>query len=115
MEGAFCEVVPVDCYPKFVDDIPLSLLSRVGCYRVITTWTDTFFLKAERGAVSDGSDTFHRNPDKVRKVEFFHQPPGREHVRVTIEYVSDEVRVHVVYKSLLAALLEELNPVEGRD
>ena len=72
-------------------------------------------MKAKREAVSDGSDTFHRNPDKVRKVEFFHQPPGRENVRVTIEYVSDEVRVHVVYKSLLAALLEELNPVEGRD
>jgi hypothetical protein len=32
---------------------------------------------------------------------------------VTVEYVSSEVRVHVVYKSLLAALLEELNPAEG--
>jgi hypothetical protein len=60
--------------------------------------------------VSDGSGTFHRDPDKVRKVEFLHQPPGREYVRVTVEYVSGEVRVHVVYKSLLAALLEELNP-----
>jgi hypothetical protein len=27
--------------------------------------------------------------------------------------VSGEVRVHVVYKSLLAALLEELNPLEN--
>ena len=65
--------------------------------------------------MSDESDTFHRNPDKVRKVEFFHQPPGRENIRVTVEYVGGEVRVHVVYKTLLAALLEELNPSEGRD
>lgn len=65
-----------------------------------------------REAMSDRALTFHRNPDKVRKVEFFHQPPGREYVRVTVEYVSSEVRVHVVYKSLLAALLEELNPAE---
>jgi hypothetical protein len=64
--------------------------------------------------VSDVSNTFHRDPDKVRKVELFHQPPGREYVRVTVEYVSSEVRVHVVNKSLLAALLEELNPVESR-
>jgi hypothetical protein len=35
-------------------------------------------------------------------------------VRVTVEYVSGQVRVHVVYKSSLAALLEELNPVERR-
>lgn len=61
----------------------------------------------------DGPDTFHRDPDKVRKVELFHQPPGRENVRVTVEYVSGEVRVHVVRKSLLAALLEELNPEES--
>jgi hypothetical protein len=26
--------------------------------------------------MSDGSITFHRDPDKVRKVEFFHQPPA---------------------------------------
>jgi hypothetical protein len=36
-------------------------------------------------------------------------------VRVTVEYVGGEVRVHVVYKSLLAALLEELNPSKSRD
>lgn len=63
--------------------------------------------------MSDESDRFHRDPDKVRKVEFFHQPPGREYVRVTVEYVSGEMRVHVVYKSLLSALLEELNPLES--
>jgi hypothetical protein len=60
------------------------------------------------------SNTFHRDPDKVRKVEFVHQPPGGDYERVTVEYVSDEVRVHVVYKSLLAHLLEELNPVESQ-
>ena len=57
--------------------------------------------------------TFHRDPDNVRKVEFVHQPPGGEYERVTVEYVSGEVRVHVVYKSLLAHLLEELNPIES--
>jgi len=59
------------------------------------------------------SHTFHRDPDNVRKVEFVHQPPGGQSVRGTIEYVSGEVRVHVVDKSLLADLLEELNPVES--
>jgi hypothetical protein len=63
----------------------------------------------------DGSDRFHRDPDKVRKVEFFHQPPGREYVRVTVEYVSGEMRVHVVHWLFLAALLEALNPEESRD
>jgi hypothetical protein len=67
-----------------------------------------------RTAESKGMpDTFHRDPDKVRKVEFAHQPPGGEYERVTVEYVGGEVRVHVVYKSLLAHLLEELNPVES--
>jgi hypothetical protein len=60
------------------------------------------------------TNTFHRDPDKVRKVEFVHQPPGGEYVRATVEYVSGEVRVHVVYKSLVAELLEELNPVESQ-
>jgi len=32
-------------------------------------------------------------------------------VRATVEYVNGEVRVHVIYKSLLADLLEELNPL----
>jgi hypothetical protein len=47
-------------------------------------------------------------------VEFVRQPPGGEYERVTVEYVSGEVRVHVVYKSLLAHLLEELNPLESQ-
>jgi hypothetical protein len=33
------------------------------------------------------ADTFHRDPDKVRKVQFVHQPPGGETVRATVEYV----------------------------
>jgi len=35
-------------------------------------------------------------------------------VRGTVEYVNGEVRVHVIRKSLLAELLEELNPVESQ-
>jgi hypothetical protein len=58
-------------------------------------------------------DTFHRDPDKVRNVHFVHQPPGGETVRVTLEYVNGEVRVHVIHKSLLAGLLGELNPVDS--
>jgi hypothetical protein len=58
--------------------------------------------------------TFHRDPDNVRKVEFVHQPPGGESVRGTLEYVNGEVRVHVIDKSVLADLLEELNPVESQ-
>jgi hypothetical protein len=50
----------------------------------------------------------------VRKVQFVHQPPGGESVRGTVEYVNGEVRVHVIDKSLLAVLLEELNPVESQ-
>ncbi len=58
-------------------------------------------------------NTFHRNPYRVRKVEFVHQPPGGETVRATVEYLNGEVRVHVIYKSLLAGLLEELNPLDS--
>ena len=60
------------------------------------------------------SDRFHLDPDKVRKVELLHQPPGRERVRVTIEYVSGEVRVLTVHKSVLASVLEELYSAESK-
>jgi hypothetical protein len=57
----------------------------------------------------DKSDRFHLDPEKVRKVELCHQPPGgRERVRVTVEYVSGEVRVLTVHKSLLTSVLEDL-------
>ena len=59
------------------------------------------------------SDRFHRDPGRVRRVELVHQPPGGEYERVTVEYVNGEARVHVVHRSLLAHLLEEINPVES--
>ena len=60
------------------------------------------------------SDRFHLDPDKVRKVELLHQPPGRVRVRVTIEYVSGEARVLTVHKSVLATVLEELYSAESK-
>ena len=61
----------------------------------------------------DKSHRFHLNPDKMRKVELCHQPPGRERVRVTVEYVGGEVSVLTVHKSVLGTLLEELYSAEG--
>ena len=57
-------------------------------------------------------DRFYLGPDKVRSMELCHQPPGRERVRVTVEYVTSEVRVLTVHKSLLATVLEDLYPEE---
>jgi hypothetical protein len=62
----------------------------------------------------DNSDRSHLDPDKVRKVELFHQPPGRVRVRVTIEYVNSEVRVLTVHKAVLATVLEELYSAESK-
>ena len=56
----------------------------------------------------DRPDGFYLDPDKVSNVELCHQPPGSERVRVTVEYVTSEVRVLTVRKSLLATLLEDL-------
>jgi hypothetical protein len=56
----------------------------------------------------DDPDRFYLDPDNVRKVEFFHQPPGRERVRVTVEYVSGEVKVFTVRKGLLTSVLAQL-------
>jgi hypothetical protein len=59
--------------------------------------------------MADKSDRFYLDPDKVRKVELCHQPPGgHERVRVTVEYVSGEVRVLTVHKSFLTTVLEGL-------
>jgi hypothetical protein len=60
------------------------------------------------------SDRFYLDPDKVRKVELCHEPAGRERVRVTVEYVSGEVRVLTIHKSLLVTLLEDLYAAEGQ-
>ena len=62
--------------------------------------------------MSDKSDMAHLDPDKVRKAELCHQPPGRERVRVTVDYVSGEVRVLTVHKSVLGRVLEELYAAE---
>jgi hypothetical protein len=52
----------------------------------------------------------HYDPDKVRRVEFVHEPPGRQHVRVTVEYVTGELKVYVVDRAVLADLLKRLDP-----
>jgi hypothetical protein len=57
---------------------------------------------------SDKGERFYLDPDKVRKVEISHEPPTRERVRVTVEYVTGEVKVLTVHKSVLATVLEEL-------
>jgi hypothetical protein len=62
--------------------------------------------------VVDRSDRFYLDPDNVRKVELSHEPPGRERVRVTVEYVTGEVRVLTVHKSLLATVLGDLYAAE---
>ena len=67
----------------------------------------------QRGEMmADKPDRFYLDPDNVRKVELVHQPPSREDVRVMAEYVSGEVRVLTVHKSLLASLLEDLYAAE---
>ena len=63
--------------------------------------------------MSDKSHRFHLDPDKVRKMELCHEPPGRERVRVTVEYATSEVRVLTVHKSLLATVLEEVYSAES--
>jgi hypothetical protein len=60
----------------------------------------------------DKSDRFYLDPDNVRKVELCHEPPGRERVRVTVEYATGEVRVLTVHKSVLATVLETLYDAE---
>ena len=62
--------------------------------------------------MDDKSDRGYLDPDKVRKVELCHEPPSRERVRVTVEYVSGDLRVLTVHKSLLATVLEDLYAAE---
>ena len=47
-------------------------------------------------------------PTRCERWNFATSPPGRGRVRVTVEYVSGEVRVLTVHKFLLARLLEDL-------
>ena len=80
-----------------------------------STLADTQRGDIQRGErMVEKSDRFYLDPDKVRKVELCHEPPGRERVRVTGEYVSGEVRVLTVHKSLLVTLLEDLYAAEGQ-
>jgi hypothetical protein len=60
----------------------------------------------------DESDRFYLDPNNVRKVELVHQPTSREGVRVTVEYVTGEVRVLAAHKSVLATMLEDLYAAE---
>ena len=64
-------------------------------------------------SLSDKADRFYLDPDKVRKVEISHEPPTRERVRVTVEYVTGEVKVLTVHKFLLATVLEEVYSAES--
>ncbi len=63
--------------------------------------------------LSDKGERFYLDPVKVRKVEISPEPLGRERVRVTVEYVTGEVKVLTVHKSLLATVLEELYAAES--
>ncbi len=63
--------------------------------------------------VSDKGDRSNLDPDKVRKVELYHQPTGRERVRVTVVSAAGHMRVFTAHKSLLATVLEELYAAES--
>jgi hypothetical protein len=63
--------------------------------------------------MTNESDRFYADPDNVRKVELLHDPPGREHLLVTVEYVSGAMKVYRADKSLLTLLLEELHAMES--
>ncbi len=64
-------------------------------------------------SLSDKGDRFYLDPDKVRKVELSHEPPTRERVRITVEYVTGEVKVLTVHKPLLATVIEEVYSAES--
>jgi hypothetical protein len=60
----------------------------------------------------DKSDRFYLDPDKVRTVDLSYEPRSRERVRATVVYVTGELRVLMVHKSVLAAVLEGLYATE---
>jgi hypothetical protein len=64
-------------------------------------------------SLSDKADRFYLDPDKVRKAEISHDPPTRERVRVSVEYVTSEVRTLTIHRSVLATVLEELYSAES--
>ena len=61
----------------------------------------------------DNSDRFYLDPDKVRKVELSYEPRSRERVRVTVVYMTGELRVFTVAKSVLATVLEDVYSAES--
>ena len=63
--------------------------------------------------MTNESDRFYGDPDNVRKVELLHEPPGHEHVRVTVEYVRGPMKVFAVDRSLLTLLLKELHAMQS--
>jgi hypothetical protein len=69
--------------------------------------------RRRRKRMVDKSDRFYLDPDQVRKVELLHEPPSRERVRVTIEYMTGEVRVLTVHKSVLEDVLEDVYSAEN--
>jgi hypothetical protein len=65
-----------------------------------------------RERMVENSDRSYLDPDKVRTVELCHEPPSRERVRVTVEYLTGEVRVLTIHQSVLAKVLEDLYAAE---
>jgi hypothetical protein len=63
--------------------------------------------------LSDKGDRSNLDPDKIRRVELSHQPPGRERVRVTVVSTTGHMRVLAAHKSLLATVLEEVYSAES--
>ena len=66
------------------------------------------------GQFSSGEgEGFHVDPDKVRKVELCHQPPGRERVRVTVVSARGQIKVFTAPRTLLARVVEGLYASES--
>ena len=63
---------------------------------------------ADRGLV--GSVNTKRRMNQYISVPVFHELPGRQHVRVTVEYITGELKVYVVDRAVLADLLKRLDP-----
>ena len=61
--------------------------------------------------LSDKGDRSNPDPDKVRSVELYRQPPDR--VCVTVVSATGHMKVFTAHKSLLATVLEELYAAES--
>jgi hypothetical protein len=56
-----------------------------------------------------GSVNTKRRMNQYISVPVFHEPPGRQHVRVTVEYITGELKVYVVDRAVLAKVLKRLD------